>query len=321
MSLSRSVFAALAALTLCIRPALAQSDDDPQISESGGGAGLVHQHLFYVATNTALGMIGSALTAWVKGNPIDRALFGGAVGGAVTWTGMRVLGTEKRELAFVGLQTASLGASIARNAGNGIGLLDELTFTPYPLYVTFRPNDPDARFSVRLSAGAVVATAWFLSESEWDLEPDWTKSMWAGVLVLRSPKAWEPLANGTTFSCPTDKPCVGGLLGRQASGVVFYTAGQGAAVARQVLTHELEHVAQFSRESIPYAVPVSDAMLSLFGEGGQALSRYVVLDWFTPLGFGNEIVGRLGDGRTYLELEADAMRGALRLCERPGQSC
>ena len=321
MRLARIRLATIALLALCAPAADAQTDDVPPVVDPLRSQALADQPLFYLATNVALGMVSSTITAWIRDKPVKPAVLGGAMGGAVTWMGMRLLGTEQRALAFVGLQTSAVGASITRNAGNGIGLLDELTFTPFPLYITVRPRATESRVSVRVSAAALVAAASFLSASRWDLEPDWGETLAAGVLVLRSPRLWEPPTTGQPAGCSMDTICDGALLGRQWSGVLFYTAGQGPSVSRQILTHELVHVAQFSREAITYAVPASDAVLSLFGDPGRAVSRYLVLDWFTPVRFGNRVLGSIDDGSTYLELEADAMRGALGQCERAGHHC
>src|SRR5262245_46054578 len=92
---------------------------------------LSDQPAFYLAVNSAIGGLSAAVRAWVHHRPVREAFVTGLSGGAITYTGMRLVGAST-PLRLPGLLLTGLGASVSRNAADGVQALSHITL-PAPL--------------------------------------------------------------------------------------------------------------------------------------------------------------------------------------------
>ncbi len=255
----------------------------------------------------------AALSGFLQGRsrrvPLARAVAGGLAGGSLMYTGQRLVGTGKPGLRFVGLQTVAVGASVARNLGTGRGPLEQLTFPVFPLYVQ-RDAAAHPEWSARLS---VVAVAGLIRTAhEFRTWPDWRQSLLAGVPVFAVPAA--QLDDCSRYG--RDGGCTSGTLGHHVLGAIAYATRPEHTTARDILAHELGHVAQDVRDVVLHAVPASD--LALRGHPvGRWLSRFLVLDVVLPLNVASRAVGPTPDDPacrdlpSFYECETEAMKPAL----------
>lgn len=268
----------------------------------------------YLAGNVVLGAGLSAGRAWLGGRPLRPALVRGAAGGLGIYTGLRLVGTGRDPWRFVGLQTTAVGASVVRNAGEGRGALSHVTLTAWPLLVELeRPAGDGWRVRPRLSATAAWSLVSLLRDDALALEWDARASLAVGQVVLRSrlPHAY-PRGVPDDAACALRR-CDGGVYGQSRAGIVWYPAATTDRVggAGATLTHELVHAAQATRDVVPIAAPLSDALLARTGRPGRLLARLLVLDVVRPIRSTATMLGALGDGSgdALIEREAEAMRG------------
>ncbi len=251
----------------------------------------------------------AALSGFLQGRsrrvPVTRAL----AGGSLIYTGQRLVGTGRPGLRFVGLQTVAVGASVARNLGTGRGPLEQLTFPIFPLYLQ-RDAAASPEWSARLS---VVALAGLIRTArEFRVWPDWRESLLAGVPVFAVPAA--QLDKCASYA--RDGDCTSGTLGHHVLGAITYASRPEHTTARDILAHELGHVAQDMRDVVLHAVPASDAALRS-GATGRWLSRFLVIDVVLPLNLASRAVGPTPDDPacrdlpSFYECETEAMKPAL----------
>ena len=261
--LTRSVPLALALCAVAPTPALAQE----HVIRNDGRAR-------YLAANVLIGTATALARARISNEPLWPALRKGVVGGLVMNGGVSLIGTESPSLRFLGLQTVAVGASIARNADDGVPLLSDLTFPVYPFFVRVRAADAP-KLSLRLST---MSTAYIVSTitSAKHSRVDWRETLITGAPVFRSAGWRLPSAH-----CPP--PCEGSFA-RHDGGLVVYSASAGTDYDLQrTLAHESMHLAQHTRDVLLHAQPTSDALLVRLGKPGAFVSRFLVLDGFLPL--------------------------------------
>jgi hypothetical protein len=262
---------------------------------------------FFFSVNVLAGGTSALVRSLMTDASPLEAFLGGSVGGAVTYTGMRLVGAQQDALIPIGMQTTALGANIVRNSGDGIGLLSDVTLPVLPLYVRYqtrRPEDP--RVSVRLSAASAVSTIYFAKEFGDNSRFMLRESLLAGAPAFRG---HDPLV---FCSIQMGDHCARGNRGLASAGTTIYGTSAAEAITQQVRFHELIHTAQFHRDAITHAIPVSDWSLrsrSRPGTRQSGLARYIVIDVFLPFhAIGAATTPLDGTNMTnYLEREADAM--------------
>jgi hypothetical protein len=301
----------LAALTLVIGAdsfhAQTQTDSDPLRFTRVAST----RQPFYVGVNVGLNLAIAMTRAWVSHNPLRPAVEGGFFGGLGDYAGMRLLGSQRPALRFVGLQTVAASASIARNMAGNAAWDSRFTIPLYPVVLTIRPRvgRDTGHVQLQLSVSATIAAIQALSTPRWHLSPDWRRSLSAGNLVLQANGQIKVPESPADSRCRSQTGCDPHLLyGFTIDGIPFYTTA--SPDPRATLTHELEHVAQFTREAIPFGGPVSEATWSLFGPVGRTLGRWLILDNLRPVHALSDAIGPSGrwpDMTSYTELEAEAM--------------
>jgi hypothetical protein len=277
---------------------------------------------FYLAVNLLLAGTSSWVRAHFSGADPGRAFAKGMGAGAVTYVGQVMVGSGDRRLRFPGLQTVALGANLARNAGDGVPLLSDLTFPVYPLYVRVQSRDGRPPVSARLSVMSVLAMLKY--SRQWPGELDRRETLASGAPVFRSPYQFVDCTAPSKHSCDRNRN------GQAKGGVTIYAGAKTPEEAERIVHHEAGHVAQFTRDAVLHAVPMSDVALRYAARGtwvggkmAGALSRYLVLDFFLPIAALKEMTEPLDHNYgsdNFYERETDAMMG-LDLCERRRYTC
>lgn len=305
----------LAALLLAPAPAAAQH------ATHLDGDRLSDHPQFYLAVNMLLAGTSAWVHAHFSGADRAAAFSRGVRAGVVTHAGQVLVGSGDRRLRFAGLQTVALGANLARNAGAGVPLLSDLTLPLYPLYVRVQTRDGVPAVSARLSATSVLAVLKY--SRHWPGELDGRETLASGAPLFRSPFRFVDCTTPSWQSCERKRN------GQAMGGATIYAGGLAPEEAKRVVRHEAGHVAQFTRDAVLHAVPMSDAVLRQAarrgGTGGLAslLSRHLVLDVFLPIAALKAMTEPLDDNHgsdSYYERETDAMMG-LDLCQRRRYTC
>src|SRR5690606_29072766 len=139
-------------------------------------------------------------------------------------------------------------------------------------------------------------------------------SLLAGTPVFRSEATYlYPRHHRISADCRATA-CSGAANGFASAGSVVYVGitGPNQHSPRDVISHELGHVAQFTRDALLFAVPAHDAVIPRLGRVGRWVDRVVVVDAFLPLSAVNELLsGSSGSPRVdnWYERETEAMRG------------
>lgn len=285
-----------------VRPVAAQQ----RVVESPG---------FYLGLNVVVAGA-SALAHSLLGsdtNPL-HAFAKGALGGAVTFGGQRLVATGEPTLRLPGIQLAAVGSNIARNAGRGFAPLSDLILPLPPFYVRVRPGHDDP-LTLRISALGATALGWTLLEANrLNASLDWRESLLAGSPVFRSTSSWiYPSRGQQSAACNHGDPCTGGAAGLHWNGVTIYTTGgRSAASSQSILSHELIHLTQVNRDALLHAVPMSDAALSFVGGPAARIGRLFVVDVYLPLAGLNQLIASTArpigtDPFRLYELEAEAL--------------
>lgn len=231
-------------------------------------------HARYLALNVAIGTVAAVARAATSGAPLRAALTKGLVGGSLMSAGMELIGTERTSMRLAGVQLSAIGASVARNADAGSGLLSDVTLPIYPFYVRVRPGTSQP-VTARLSLASAARLTTVLARRD-SPRLDWPMTLVTGAPVFRSSQ-WRLPSDG----CPP--PCAGSFAQHNA-GVIVYSASAGTDYdLRRTLAHETMHIAQHSRDALLDAIPMSDASLARLGRPGRFVARFLVVDLVMPL--------------------------------------
>lgn len=225
----------------------------------------VSAELQVAGANILIGAVTAGLTAWVTGQPIERAMLGGAYGGAVAYAGKRLASARFDGAGFAGRVVHATGASVVRNFGAGRGALDELTVPLGPLSLSWTTPTPraDAGLRARVDVAQVAYIGYLAVHDGYRVDwrsslsrgvPTFTARGWVGGLVGGSPRAGFERFGVVALSGPT-------TMGPRAYDIV--------------LTHEATHALQGDFFAIT-TEPLDAWLLGLF-PGGGTLGRYVQL--------------------------------------------
>jgi hypothetical protein len=298
-----SLLAGVIALAAIVQPAHAQ---ERMVDRSG----------FYLGLNMLIGGVSAFTHSFLTPAHRDpgRAFLEGALGGAVTYGGQRLVGTGVPVLRLPGVQIAAVGSNMARNAGRGAELFSDLTLPFYPFYLRVRPGGDDV-LSVRLSAFALATLGLAaLDASRMQASLDWKESLLTGAPVFRSTSSYiYPFGGAPPMQCLHGDGCTGAAAGMHRNGISWYTTGgRTPEASRRILTHEVIHLTQVHRDAILHAIPMSDAALARVGGPIGGLARFLVFDAYLPLTGLNQLLATAlpqsaGEPLRLYELEAHAL--------------
>lgn len=248
--------------------------------------------------NVAIGAGVAGVHAWHDRRPVGRALWKGVIGGAVMAGGFGVSAWHADVARLAAGQVVAIGASMARNAGRGEGLVETLTFPLSPLLVEHqRDSAGQGRWRVRLSAGAL----WGVMErgaARQGMQLDWAATGATGAPVFRTSAP----GFSAGVNCPEGVACL--RAGNSTLGTIAYDARRTPMERHATLSHEAVHVAQRSRDLILLGAPLGD-WLAAHGGPARHLGRLFVLDGLMPLNWIDQASARRWSGyQSWYEREA-----------------
>lgn len=245
---------ALALLPACTEVA------DAQVPRSE----VAYSPLELLSGNLIVSGLGAAIVGRFEGRPFWKTFVHGAAGGAVSFLGKRISASNPEALGFAGRQISAVGASIARSAAFGSGILDTLFIPVGPVRLAWTPRDGGLA-NLRVDVEDVAWAAYGLLDDRYAF--DASRSLAAGALVF------------------TTNQHIGEENGGTVSG---FTGGGAVFLSEPQLTsnpgnrhHELVHVAQTDYLEIAFGAPLEGWILR--GLGWADLSAFRHLD----LGFGH----------------------------------
>jgi hypothetical protein len=250
--------AVLSGLVVLVPPALGQS------GPAGGGrdeppawAG----DLAFLGGNAALGGLAAGLVRALRGGSFWDAFPGGALGGALSYTGRRVAVETFPAAGLLGREVGAVGGSVVRNAANGAGLLDELVLPAVVARVYLRRGTaPWLR--VELDAPTLLASIYLGLRG--DAELDVGASASAGTPVFYTRERWAE----------------GGWAGYQAAGAIWLRGNPGDPYPEveeaAAFAHERVHVLQYDFSFLSWGEPV-ESLLAPYLPGGEWIGRHVEL--------------------------------------------
>jgi hypothetical protein len=206
--------------------------------------------------NALLGGLSAGVIHRLRGGDFSEAFVRGLAGGAVVYGGKRIAVERFGGAGLVGRQVAAVGASMTRNAADGLAPAERLMLPVGPLWVQLQGERP--RVSARVD---LVSTGWLISGIlDRDLRFDAGMSLSAGAHVFvadgrvivpdrrheEGDDQLHPHAHGITM------PGFMALAGVPAF---------GRHVARQVFQHERVHVLQMDQLHIGVTGPIEARLI------------------------------------------------------------
>jgi hypothetical protein len=206
-------------------------------------------HVAAAGVNAAVHGLTAGVWAAVHGRDFSDAFVLGAAGGTLTYGGKAMVGQRWDGAGLLGRQVAALGASLTRNAADGVGAIDRLVFPVGigRLYVTPRGARP-----VRFRADALALGWTVYGIVEEDVELDWGASLSAGTPVF--------LTDGKLLAGSQEGAHAAGVT---HAGVVFAADVPflGSAFRARSLAHERAHVLQGDQLFVLFTNPAEDLVL------------------------------------------------------------
>lgn len=179
-----------------------------------------------LGVNAGLGAVTSGLFAALTGSSVVDAALGGAMGGAISFGGKRLIASDP-DLGLVARQLSAVGASIAWNASEGRGWLDRLFLPAGPVRLEITIED-GLRWEPYIDVNALGWVLYGLLDSNHTIDAG--RSLRAGAFVFLSDDL-----DGSGGDAVTS-----GLAG---DGAVFLSRTRLADSPRTI-HHELIHVLQ-----------------------------------------------------------------------------
>jgi hypothetical protein len=287
----------LLALLTIPHPAAAQS------SLTHRGEGQAH----VAAANVAIGAIGALAHALLTGSDRTRAIQGGALGGIVTYGGMRMVGSGPIPLRAAGMQVTAVGTSVSRNAGRGVPLLSDLDFPLLPFWIRVQTDSTGTDVDLSLSLATTVAVI-TLHHMHPEAKLNLRESLASGgpVMTVRGP-----------FLVLHETPEHSSVTWGQALWGAWVAAdGPNPQFGERVDRHEAVHAAQHLRGSVSYGRIQTRALLGTRME-------WLLLDFIDPVWGLSDLHASLRGGNSrnnLIEREVDAVMGVFG-CARHKTFC
>lgn len=217
----------------------------------------------FLAANSLLGGLAGGIRQELRGGSFRDGFTRGALGGAVAYGGRRVAVRDFFGAGLVGRQVSATGASIVRNAGEGVPSLSRILVPLGPVSVYLHRGE-ERRLTARLDAHSAAWLAGALLDDRLDL--DASASLSAGAPVFRAPRHRVTSGNGR---------------GAEVGGVIILGATADRSPRGNVLAHERVHVLQqdFGREV--FGSPLESWLIEQV-PGGRAVNRVLEPGLFMP---------------------------------------
>lgn len=195
-----------------------------------------------LSANAALGAVTAGIIQRLHGGSFKDGFVRGALGGTVIYAGKRVAAERFFAAGLTGREIAATGASLVRNASQGVGSLDRLVLPVGIVKVYW--NRPARNVAVHLDAIATGYTVYGVVEKELHFD------------------AHETFSSGAPVFKTDDKVITSSVgehsAGVQAEGVVFRAVVPpwGNEFLERALAHERMHILQDDQLFITWNQPL-----------------------------------------------------------------
>lgn len=261
----RNRFGLLCCLLLAwAAPARAQTDTLGYTGSTPRWAG----QLAAISGNALLGGLTSGIIQELRGGSFADGFTRGALGGTVIYAGKRVAAERYFGAGLLGREVAAVGASIVRNASDGVGTLDRL-YLPAGFTRVYWDR---TRGSVRVKLDVASAAYLVYGVIEKDLSFDGGKSISAGTAVFNTDNEVIVYGDGEQHAA-----------GVSNAGMIFRAnvPGWGEDFLDRAFAHERIHVLQDDQLFITLNDHLDDWLFEKSGALRPA-GRYIDLNGVTP---------------------------------------
>jgi hypothetical protein len=245
---------------VCALPARAQSDTLGYTSRTPTWVG----HFTVLSANAVLGGLTGGIIQELRGGSFQDGFARGALGGAVIYSGKRITAENFFAAGLLGREIAAVGASVVRNASDGIGSFDRLILPAGFMRIYW----DRARGGVHAKVDAYAAGLVVYAIAQDHLELDARASLSAGVAVFRT--------DNEVITFGTDEQHAAGV---SRGGIVLrsYVPGWGKEFLDRAFAHERVHVAQDDQLFITLNDRLDDWLFTKLGPV-RPLARYIDLN-------------------------------------------
>jgi hypothetical protein len=214
-----------------------------------------------LSANAVLGGLTAGILQELRGGSFKDGFARGALGGSVVYAGKRIAASRFDGAGLTGREVAAVGASVVRNASDGIGTFDRLILPAGFVRVYWDRKNRDVAFKLDVVSAGIVAYA----IAEDDLVLDGGRSLSSGTPVFRT--------EGKVITYGTGDQHAAGV---SRAGTVFRADVRpwGDEFLDRAFAHELVHVVQDDQLFITLNDHLDDWAFSRLGAAGR-IGRYV----------------------------------------------
>ena len=214
-----------------------------------------------LSANAALGGVTAGLFQLFRGGSFKDGFTRGALGGTIIYAGKRVAAERFDGAGLIGREVASIGASVVRNASDGIGSFDRIVLPVGIGRLYWNRPQHDLRFKLDLITTGFLVYA--IVEDELEFEA--VKSISAGSPVFRTDNKIIAQDSGAAHAA-----------GISRSGLVLRAdvPAWGSRFLKRAFAHERIHTLQDDQIFLTLTDPFEDWVLSKLGPLAK-VSRYV----------------------------------------------
>lgn len=228
----------------------------PSLDESFRTSG----ELVTLGANALIGGLTAGVRQWRADASFLDAFWRGAIGGAGTYAGKRIVASDFTASGVLGRGVAAAGASVARNASEGRPMFDRLTIPVSFVRLHWRPATGNMQASLDLPGIAAIAGIYM---SDLGASLDIARSLDTGAPVFLA-RDWTPER---------------GWAGRQVLGAVLLRGDRPRnadhdRILRHALHHERVHVLQYDQIFILWNEPLETRVLQKLDAPDWLISRF-----------------------------------------------
>lgn len=213
-----------------------------------------------LSANAMLGGLTAGLIQELRGGSFQDGFVRGALGGTAIYAGKRLAAERFTGAGLLGREVAAVGASIVRNASDGIGTFDRLILPVGVTRVYWQPRQRKASLKLDVVAAGYVVYGVF----EEDLDFDLANSLSAGAAVFRTNEKLITYGTGEQHAAGVSRA---GIILR--ANVTPY----GEEFLERAFAHERVHVLQDDQLFITLNDHADDWVLARLGPAAR-ISRF-----------------------------------------------
>lgn len=207
-------------------------------------------NLIVMGANAAIGGLTAGVRQWIDGGSLVDGFWRGAIGGVGTYAGKFVATRDYPAAGVAGRAIAGIGASVTRNASEGVGSFSRLVLPVGTFRLTWLQESRDLHVSIDAVASAALVGTYF---SGIGAELDVRRTLATGAPVLKATE-WE--SNW-------------GWYGRHINGTIILgdspDFGFLSPMWDKALAHERVHVLQYDQAHILWSEPFEDRLMEGLG--------------------------------------------------------